>query len=263
MENRREIKCAITIAGSDSGGGAGIQADMLAFSANGVFGTSAIAAVTAQNPDGVGAVAPVPLGVFRQQLDKVYAFFKPAAAKTGMLFDADHILACVDFFLAHHALPVIVDPVMVSTSGSRLLEPSAEEALKKSLLPLAWLITPNLFEAEALLGEPVADMRKAARALSEKFQTNVLLKGGHAEGDDVEDILRLFNGEELSLKSRRMRGVDTHGGGCTLSAAITANVAKGESLPDACRKARQYLLRGMEQPVRASGRLFINHFPKK
>ena len=263
MENRREIQCALTIAGSDSGGGAGIQADMLAFAANGVFGTSAIAAVTAQNPDGVGAVAAVPLDVFRQQLDKVYAFFKPAAAKTGMLFDADHILACVDFFLAHHALPAIVDPVMVSTSGSRLLEPSAEEALKKSLLPLAWLITPNILEAETLLGEPVADTRKAARALSEKFQTNVLLKGGHAEGEDVEDILRLYNGEEFSFKSKRERGVDTHGGGCTLSAAITANVAKGDSLPEACRKARKYLVRGLENPARVRGRLFINHFPKK
>ena len=124
MGNRPEIKCALTIAGSDSGGGAGIQADMLAFAANGVFATSAIAAITAQNPDGVSAVSAVPLAAFKAQLDMVYGFFKPSAAKTGMLFDADHILACADFFLAHHTLPVIVDPVMVSTSGARLLEPT-------------------------------------------------------------------------------------------------------------------------------------------
>ncbi len=262
MKNRKEIRCAMTIAGSDSGGGAGIQADMLTFAANGVFATSAIAAITAQNPDGVSSISTVPIDTFRAQMDSVFDFFAPKVVKTGMLFDAEHISAVADFIKSNN-ICAIVDPVMISTSGTRLLKSDAENALKENLLPLAYLITPNLDEAKAILDKDTDDIEELSQRLVEKFSTNVLLKGGHLNSDDIEDILLLKSGEKYSYKSSRIHNVDTHGSGCTLSAAIAANIAKGFDLEKACQCARDYLISGMNYPIVAGGRAFINHFPKK
>ncbi len=261
MKNRNEIPCALTIASSDSSGGAGIQADMLTFAANGVFATSAIAAITAQNPSEVRDIAAIPVKTFKAQMEAVFDFFAPTALKTGMLFDAEHISAVAEFIKKHSHVLSVIDPVMISTSGTRLLKSDAEECLKKSLLPIAELITPNLDEAKSLLGEDATSFSALGRKLCQKFSTNILLKGGHLQGDELEDLLILKSGKEISYKSRRIYNVDTHGSGCTLSAAIAANLAKGLSLEKSCRNAREYLISGMKNPLRAGGQTFINHFP--
>ena len=263
MNRCRNIKCALTIAGSDSGGGAGVQADMLAFAANGVFAASAIAAITAQNPDGVRAVSAVPADVFAAQIEAVAEYFKPEATKTGMLFDAEHIEIAADFARRNREMRLVVDPVMISTSGSKLLRDDAVRVLREKLLPLATLITPNLDEARELLGAEIKDVATAARGLSRKFSTAVLLKGGHLDGDDIADALCSKSGEVRVFESKRVKNVNTHGSGCTLSAAIAANLANGAGLEKSVENARNYLLRGMRNPVRAGAKNenFINHFP--
>ena len=262
MKIESNIFTALTIAGSDSGGGAGIQADMLTFASCGVFATSAIAAITAQNPLGVRAISTIPIDVFKAQLETVYDYFKPKALKTGMLFDAQHIETTANFLEEHPDIMAVVDPVMISTSGSRLLKSDAEETLKNKLLPLATLITPNLDEAKALIGEDITNMEQTAIKLSKKFSTSVLLKGGHLDGSDIVDILCMKNGDIYKYYSTRIPNIDTHGSGCTLSASITAYLAKGNSVEQACRKGRNFLLKGMQSPVCICGTNFINHFPK-
>ena len=262
MKNNQEIFSALTIAGSDSGGGAGIQADILTFASLGVFATSAIAAITAQNPDGVSAISTIPLASFKAQLEAVFEYFSPTAVKTGMLFDAEHILATADFMSKYPDVKLVVDPVMISTSGTRLLKDDAEQAMKENLLPLATLITPNLDEAEALLEENITDMQLAAKKLSEKFSTSVLLKGGHLDSEEIIDVLYLTNSTMRIFKSSRIPNIDTHGSGCTLSAAITANFAKGFSIEQSCEYARTFLIKGMKNPLCIRSKQFINHFPK-
>ncbi len=261
MKIKENTFCALTIAGSDSGGGAGIQADMLTFASCGVFATSAIAAITAQNPDGVSAISTIPADVFKAQLEAVYNFFKPTALKTGMLFDATHIDITADFLRNHPEIKAVVDPVMISTSGSRLLKKDAQDALQSNLLPLATLITPNLDEAKALLDND-ADMQQMAIALSKKYSTSVLLKGGHLTGDDIVDILCQPDSKIIQYKSKRIPNIDTHGSGCTLSAAIAANLAKQQAIQTACENARNYLLAGMKNPICIKEKKYINHFPK-
>lgn len=252
------------MAGSDSGGGAGVQADMLAFAANGIFAASAVAAITAQNPDGVRAVSAVPADVFAAQIEAVAEYFKPEAAKTGMLFDAEHIEIAADFARRNREMLLVVDPVMISTSGSKLLRDDAVRVLREKLLPLATLITPNLDEARELLGAEIKDVATTARELSRKFSTAVLLKGGHLDGDDIADALCPKSGEVRVFESKRVKNINTHGSGCTLSAAIAANLAKGAGLEKSVENARKYLLRGMRNPVRAGAKNedFINHFPQ-
>ncbi len=262
MKNLKKIHCALTVASSDSSGGAGVQADMLTFAANGVFATSAIAAITAQNPDEVRDIFPIPVKTFQAQMEAVFDYFAPDALKTGMLFDAEHILAVSEFVKKHSQIRAVVDPVMISTSGTRLLKQDAEDCLKKTLLPIAELITPNLDEAKALLGEDAQNLSSLARKLCQKFNANILLKGGHLQGDELEDILLLKTGEEISYKSKRIKEIDTHGSGCTLSAAIAANLAKGFSLEKSVSEAREYLISGMKNPLRVDDKLFINHSPK-
>lgn len=263
MEKFADMPCAITVAGSDSGAGAGIQADIFAMAANGVYACCAITALTAQNPAGVRAVSSPGAAFAAEQMRAVCDFYKPSAAKTGMLFDAETAAAVAEFFGARPEIRLAVDPVLASTSGSRLLDDGAAEVLKNSLIPLAEVITPNLDEGAALLGlGKIENAADAARALYEKYGVPVLLKGGHLSGDAVTDIL--FDGSgPFEMSSPRISGIDTHGSGCTLSAAIAANFAKGLGLREACRAARAYLVSGMSAPLRIGGGNFINHFPQK
>ena len=262
MKNQQAIPTSITIAGSDSGAGAGIQADMLAMVANGVFATSVIAAITAQNPNEVRAISTTTPDVFKAQLETVFDYFKPLSAKTGMLFDAQHIEIVAEFFRKNPQVKLVVDPVMISTSGAKLLKDDAVKVLENQLLPIAYIITPNLDEAKALLRiDKIEDMQTTAQQLSEKFNTSVLLKGGHLQGDEISDILYTKNGEIFQFNSKRVANINTHGSGCTLSAAIAANIAKGFDIVSACKKAQAYLLKGMKKPVNIFGENFINHFP--
>ena len=234
---------ALTIAGSDSGGGAGIQADLMTFSALGVHGTTAITCLTAQNPSGVRGIQPCRTEILRAQIQAVLEGMPPSAIKTGMLYSRGIIRAVVETLKATK-LPLVVDPVMVATSGARLLKPDAMRALVHDLLPLATLITPNLDEAVILAERPlddVEDLRAAASQLHGRFGCAVLLKGGHLRGmTQAVDIF--FDGrEELLLSAPFVRGVSTHGTGCTYSAAITGCLARGMSLPKAVAEAKQFI----------------------
>lgn len=247
MTRRKTLPIALTIAGSDSGGGAGIQADLKTFAALGVHGTSAIACLTAQNPRRVLGVEPCSPKMLRQQIEAVFAELKPAAVKTGMLFTSENISVIAKFFGARTArpqVPLVVDPVMVSTSGARLLKPSAEKILKEKLLPLATLVTPNLDEAEILAGQKISSpekMRVAARKIHTEFGCAVLLKGGHLK-NCREAIDVFFDGEtELLLSAPFVKGVSTHGTGCTYAAAICAALALGHDLPHAVELGKFFI----------------------
>ena len=225
------LPTALTIAGSDSGGGAGIQADLKTFHALGVFGTSALTAVTAQNTVGVQAVQALDPAIVRRQIESVRTDLPPAAAKTGMLATAGIARAVVEG-LRGFAAPLVVDPVMVATSGDRLLDPAAVEAILDDLVPLATLVTPNLPEAAILADRPVRtrdEMAEAARAIVARGAGAALIKGGHGSGDEVADLL--WDGErERVWRHPRIPTAETHGTGCTLSAAITASLAVGHAL---------------------------------
>lgn len=255
---------ALTAAGSDSGGGAGIQADLLTFAALGAFGTTAITCLTAQNPNGVSAVEALPATFVSAQLEQLAAYFRIRALKTGMLFNAGIIGAVCDFLRAHRDIQVVVDPVMVATSGAVLLRQDAVEAIARDLIPLATLVTPNLDEAGVLLGRKVTDvaaMRQAARELSARTGANVLLKGGHLADGPVVDLLCTRDGELAEFRHERVRGVNTHGSGCTLSAAICAELAKGVVLDKAVSNALDYLMRTLREALTVSGERFIAHLP--
>lgn len=261
MGKTANMPCAMTVAGSDSGAGAGIQADILAIAANGVYACSVVTALTAQNPDGVYGVLPAGAESVEAQMKAVADFYSPEAAKTGMLFDAQTVAAVAKFFKANRKIKLVVDPVAVSTSGAKLLSDDAVEALKSSLIPISDLFTPNIDEAKMLLGaDTIEDTTDAAEALYKKFSAPVLLKGGHLEGDTVSDIF-FGGGRPIIMTSRRIEGVNTHGSGCTLSAAIAANLAKGLPLADACRRAKEYLVGGISHAVTVGGQNFINHLP--
>ena len=253
-----DLPVALTIAGSDSGGGAGIQADILTFAACGVFATSAITCVTSQNPSGVSGVHAVP-GVFvRAQAEQVAGYFEVGAVKTGMLLNRDIIVATAAFLHAHPDIPYVLDPVMVATSGARLLDDDALEALVSLLAPRATLVTPNLDEAAVLLGRrPESDAD--ALELAERLGVPVLVKGGHADTDEPLDILATPDAETSVFRARRHPTVDTHGSGCTLAAAIAAHLAKKHSLPEAVAAAHAYLQRGIHRPIRVGGREYIAH----
>ena len=237
---------ALTIAGSDSSGGAGIQADLKTFSALGVYGASVITALTAQNTQGVQGVHPVPPDFVSSQMRSVLDDLDVRAIKTGMLADAPIIRAVVDG-LAERAssTPLVVDPVMVATSGDLLLAREAIATLKSTLIPRATLITPNLPEAAALLDEAVAETEAAARdqlfRLAKLGSRAVLLKGGHGSGSEVVDLLATEAGGVVRLAAPRIATRNTHGTGCTLSAAIAGRLAIGEDLEQATRRAKAYV----------------------
>jgi hydroxymethylpyrimidine/phosphomethylpyrimidine kinase len=234
----------LIIAGSDSGGGAGIQADLKAVTALGAFGMTAITALTAQNTLGVHGVLPVPLEFLRQQIAVVLDDLGADALKTGMLADSATIEAVCDEVTARApGLPLVADPVMVAKGGHHLLVPEAAETLKRRLLPIATVLTPNLPEAEALCGFAIADvgaMHQAAKALLALGSKAVLLKGGHLPGDEVVDLLATGTRMEI-FRDRRISTRHTHGTGCTLASAVAAGLAQGLSLRDSVIRARAYV----------------------
>jgi hydroxymethylpyrimidine/phosphomethylpyrimidine kinase len=223
----------LTVAGSDSGGGAGIQADLKAFAAAGCHGSSAIVALTAQNTVGVTDVLEVPPGFVRAQLEAVFSDIGVDAAKTGMLYSAAIVEAVADS-LAEHPVPLVVDPVMVATSGARLLREDAVAALVERLFPLATVVTPNVPEALALTGTDIADSSLLAERVHELGASAVIVTGGHS----VDAADHLFDGHEhVRIPVERHDVAATHGAGCTHSATLTAGLAKGLSLPEAAREA--------------------------
>jgi hydroxymethylpyrimidine/phosphomethylpyrimidine kinase len=246
------IPKALTIAGSDSGGGAGIQADLKTFSAFRVFGMSVITAVTAQNSLGVQGVENLPPAFVAQQLRSVLEDFGADAAKCGMLSTAPIIEAVATEFASRRVEKLVVDPVMVAKSGDRLLQPEARAALADRILPLALLVTPNLPEAEVLAGMRVAepeDMEEAARRIHTMGPRYVLVKGGHLKGDATD---LLWNGREFTrFSTPRVDSPNTHGTGCTFSAAIAAGLARGQALGDAIRSAKAYVTRAIREGFQA------------
>lgn len=257
----KRLRVALTIAGSDSGGGAGIQADLKTFAALGVHGTSAITCVTAQNPRRVAGIQAIRADMVRRQIEAVFNGLPPAAAKTGMLFSAAIISVVAGFFSHGKRPPLIVDPVMISTSGAHLLKPSAIQALKTQLLPLAALVTPNLDEVEMLVGcKPriVEDLRGAARDIHRRFGCPALVKGGHLRGSKEATDVFYDGRKELLLSAPFIRGVTTHGTGCTYSAAIAAWLARGSDLPTAVRQAKRFVTRAIAGSQRAGRHWVLN-----
>lgn len=241
------MKIALTIAGSDSGGGAGIQADLKTFHQFGVFGTSAIVALTAQNTRGVRAVHPAPLAFVEAQLEALAEDLPPDALKTGMLADAA-LTALVARSVARFGWgPLVVDPVMVASSGDRLLDAGAERVIRDALLPLAAVVTPNLDEAELLTGltvRTVDQMQRAGEALMAAGAGAALVKGGHLEGDILTDLLVTADGARR-FEHPRLATTSTHGTGCTLSAALAAGLALGHPLAEATATALDYVHRAI------------------
>lgn len=235
----------LTIAGSDSGGGAGIQADLKTFAALGCYGMTAITALTAQNTVGVQGIHAVPPAFLRSQLQSVVEDIGVDAVKIGMLHEPG-VVEVVAWAIQHYQLQrVVLDPVMVATSGDRLIADATVRVLVDQLFPLATVITPNLDEASLLLGRPIAavsDLSGAAQALLSQGARAVLLKGGHLPGDQVVDVLARPGHVDMVLSSARMASRNTHGTGCTLSSAIAAHLALGEPLERAVRAAREYIL---------------------
>lgn len=239
----------LTIAGSDSGGGAGIQADLKTFSALGCYGMTAITAITAQNTQGVRAIHGIPSEMLAAQIDAVVEDIGVDAVKIGMLHSPDvvHVVAQA---IRQYDLPhVVLDPVMVATSGDRLIAAETVQVLVQELFPLATLITPNLDEAQLLLGQSIRgqdDLEPAARALLALGAQGVLLKGGHLPGNEVVDLLLLPQQPAVRLASPRIASRNVHGTGCTLSSAIAAHVALGQTLTQAVASARDYILAAIE-----------------
>jgi len=256
------MRVALTVAGSDSGGGAGIQADLKTFEAFGVFGTAAVTAVTVQDTVGVHGVHPVPPEVVAAQIEVVARDLHPAACKSGMLGDAATIRAVAEALAGVDVGPLVVDPVMVAASGDPLLDPCAVGCLRSDLLPLARLVTPNLDEAGMLADMSVrteTDMRAAAEVLVAEGCAAVLLKGGHLEGDEVVDLL--FDGRVLrEWRARKLAVGNAHGTGCTLSAAIAAGLATGLDLHDAVDRGLSYTRKAIAAaPGLGAGSTPLNH----
>ncbi len=254
---------ALTIAGSDSGGGAGIQADLKTFHRFRVFGTSALTAITAQNTLGVTAVHPIPVSVVRAQVDAVVEDLRPGGVKTGMLATAELVAEVASAIRDHGLTNYVLDPVMVASSGDRLLDEDAESAVAERLVSLATLVTPNFHEAGILLGKEVRtpdEMEWAARRLVEMGAEAALVKGGHGEGDEVVDLL--WDGAELREWRRpRIRTRHVHGTGCTLSAAAAAGLAKGLPMAEAVDRAIRFVAEAIRTaPGLGAGHGPVNHF---
>jgi hydroxymethylpyrimidine/phosphomethylpyrimidine kinase len=257
------MQIALTIAGSDSGGGAGIQADLKTFHRFGVYGTSVITAITAQNTLGVTAWSATAPELVRGQIDAVAADLRPAAVKTGMLGDAAVVDVVAEGIRTHGFGNYVLDPVMVATSGDLLLERDAVTAIRDALVPLAALVTPNLDEAEILVGFPVRDaaaMERAARVLVERMGASAaLVKGGHLHGAEAVDVL--FDGETVPYAHPRITTTSTHGTGCTLSSAVAAGLACGEPLRAAVGAALDYVHRAIATaPALGAGHGPLNHW---
>src|SRR6266403_5052878 len=242
------VPVALTVAGSDCSAGAGIQADLKTFTALGVYGLTAVTCIVAEVPGKVSRIEPVTARMVREQLEVMLKNFRVGAIKTGLLYSAE--IVCVVAQAIQHgeqktapSIPFVVEPVMIATSGDNLHEPEAVEAYKNKLFPLATLITPNLDEAALLLETTIIDrkqMESAAKALAKKYRASILLKGGHLRGDNAIDLL-FHQGELTEFSAPFVRGVETHGTGCTYSAAVTAALASGFSLKQAIKRAKKFI----------------------
>jgi hydroxymethylpyrimidine/phosphomethylpyrimidine kinase len=257
------MRIALTIAGSDSGGGAGIQADLKTFHQFGVFGTSVLVAITAQNTRGVSAVHAIPHDVVDAQIDAVADDLPPDAVKTGMLATAE-LVAAVAAALSRHEFPYyVLDPVMVATSGDRLLDRDAERTVREALVPLATVVTPNLDEASILVEEridSVERMEQAGKALVRMGAQSALIKGGHLQGDELVDVLVTHDATRRSIHPR-IETTSTHGTGCTLSSAIAAGLALGRDLHSAVDGGLDFVHRAMAAaPGIGQGHGPLNHF---
>jgi len=265
-----EYPRVLSIAGSDSGGGAGIQADLKTFSALGCYGMTAITALTAQNTLGVRAIHGVPAEMLRQQIDAVVEDIGLHAVKIGMLHAPDIVQTVADAIDRHALDNVVLDPVMVATSGAVLIENPAIAALVRELFPRADLVTPNLDEAALLVGRPLNnehDMEAAAHELLAMGARAVLLKGGHLKGEQVSDLLLMPNGALIWMRASRIHSANTHGTGCTLSSAIAAHLALGAGLMEAVQAARAYVRAALEAGAKVrtgsgSGPLNHGHAPR-
>lgn len=263
MIKRTTWPIAMTIAGSDSGGGAGIQADLKTFAALGVHGASAITCLTAQNPAGVRGIQAAKTELVQSQIEAVFAELRPAAIKTGMLFSSDIITTVVRTLDRLPKVALIVDPVMVATSGARLLKPPAVKVLIATLLPRATLVTPNLDEAAILAGHPITtvdEVRSAAREIQSRYGCAALVKGGHLE--DSPQAIDFFNDgkEELLLEAPFVKGLSTHGTGCTYSAAIAGYMALGCPLVKAVEMAKNYVTQAIAESVRIGSHSALQWF---
>jgi hydroxymethylpyrimidine/phosphomethylpyrimidine kinase len=257
ISNSKSPPVALTIAGSDSSAGAGVQADLKTFSALGVYGLTAVTCVVAETPGSVSRIEPVSPEIVREQITLLFRHFPIAAAKTGLLYAAEIVETVARALLDLSAdgakrLPLVIDPVIVATSGDQLLEPDAIGLYEKELFPLATLLTPNLDEAEKLTGQPIRDlqaMRKAGHKMQKKYGVSIVLKGGHLSGNHAVDLL--FAGDKISeFSAPFFRGVATHGTGCTYSAAITAGLACGLKLEDAIGRAKKFVAASIAQHFR-------------
>ena len=244
------MNTALTIAGSDSSGGAGIQADIKTMTCNGIFAMSAITALTAQNTTGVSAIMEVKPEFLKEQIKAVVTDIFPDAVKTGMVSSSALIKVISDSIKEYGLKNIVVDPVMVATSGAKLITDEAIETLKKELLPLATVITPNIPEAEVLFASKIqneTDMERAAKEISSKFGCAVLLKGGHSLNDANDYLFDAKSGNDgIWFYGKKINNPNTHGTGCTLSSAIAANLAKGKSLSEAVKNAKDYISGALE-----------------
>jgi hydroxymethylpyrimidine/phosphomethylpyrimidine kinase len=235
----------LTIAGSDSGGGAGIQADLKTFAALGCYGMSAITALTAQNTLGVSGIHPVPENFAAAQIAAVLEDIGADAVKIGMLYSAELIQVVAEQLLKYAVRNIVLDPVMIAQSGDRLLRDDAVDAIRKQLMPLADVVTPNIPEAEVLAERPIRsleDMQATARDLARFGSASILLKGGHLEEGDSSDLLYLCREKRMiTLTAKRIASTNTHGTGCTLSSAIAAHLARGENIEQAVGHAKEYI----------------------
>lgn len=241
------MKTALTIAGSDTGGGAGIQADIKTMTVNGVYAMSALTALTAQNTVGVQAIYEITPEFLSQELDSIFTDFTPDAVKIGMVFSIPQIGVIAEKLKQYNAKNIVLDPVMVATSGSKLINDDAVEALKKYLIPMADVVTPNIPEAQILSGMEIKsaeDMETAAKKIGDEFGCAVLLKGGHSL-NDANDLLYRDGGFKW-FRGRRINNPNTHGTGCTLSSAIASNLAKGFDMDTAVERSKEYISGALE-----------------
>jgi hydroxymethylpyrimidine/phosphomethylpyrimidine kinase len=255
---------ALTIAGSDSSAGAGIQADLKTFSALGVYGLTAVTCVVAETPGNVSRIEAVSAELVREQIEVLFRGFPVAGIKTGLLFSGGIITQIAQALRAHGPVPLVIDPVMVATSGDALLQNDAVQIYERELFPLAALLTPNLGEASRLIGKTIRDlpaMREAGKILAEKYGVPVLLKGGHLPGDTAIDLL-FADGNVIEFSAPFFRGIATHGTGCTYSAAITAGLANGLPLEEAIRHAKQFVTAAIAQHHAWDTVHALNHSPR-
>src|SRR2546421_3259559 len=263
MSKAFHLSVALSIAGSDSGGGAGIQADLKTFASLGLHGASAVTCVTAQNPKSVRGIQPCDPKIVGKKIEAVFEELPPAAVKTGLLFSGDIVRVVARFFKGRKRPPLVVDPVMVSTSGTRLLGRSAVRLLREQLLPLAALVTPNLDETAVLVGKrpaSVEEMRAAARGIRSRYGCAALVKGGQFRG--VREAIDIFyDGKtELLLRAPFVKGISTHGTGCAYSAAIAGYLARGCGLARAVEQAKHHITGAIASNLAANRHAVLNHF---